>query len=431
MAPHLHRPAPPGAVSRLLMRLRDVAVSGGLLAVLAPLAIADCALAVLHRRTPLRPASYLGAGCRQVHFWRLAPPSTGRLPRLLRRLHADAAPLLLEVLIGRMSLVGPRPIAPAELVHFASAPQRLALKPGLVCLWWLRRRCNVAFAGEAQMDAEYAGKRGLRQDWHILLGCAVALVYGAPSAVHARTIRIGGITLCNVNREKLIEEILAALARRQRTKVAFVNPDCVNIARRDAPYRQVLDQFELVCADGIGMTIAGRLLGQAVRQNLNGTDLFAPLCAALERHRHSVFLLGGRPGVAHGCADWIAARFPDLRVAGCAHGYFGDGELAQVVETIAASKAEVLLVAMGAPRQEQWLHAHLAATGAVIGLGVGGLFDFHAGRIPRAPQWLRDVGGEWLFRLRQEPARMWRRYLIGNWVFMWHILMEKYGRSRP
>ena len=236
---------------------------------------------------------------------------------------------------------------------------------------------------------------------------------------------IAGIRLLNLAMDDVLAATSAALKRRVRIRVAFVNADCVNIAARDAAYRSCLKASDWVCSDGIGMKIAGHILGRKIRDNVNGTDLFPRLCAELARSGHSVYLLGARRGVAAGAVQWASARYPGLRIAGTRSGYFSSAEEPGVIESIRAARPDVLLVAMGAPRQEKWLHMHLEATGATVGIGVGGLFDFYSGRIPRAPLWLRKLGGEWIYRLLQEPGRMWRRYLVGNFVFLSRIVAEK------
>jgi N-acetylglucosaminyldiphosphoundecaprenol N-acetyl-beta-D-mannosaminyltransferase len=173
------------------------------------------------------------------------------------------------------------------------------------------------------------------------------------------------------------------------------------------------------------MKIAGRILGRPIRQNLNGTDLFPRLCGTLAASGRRLYLLGARPGVAEATARWAQQQFPQLQIAGTRSGYFDATEEEAVIAAIRRSGADVLLVAMGVPAQDLWLRRHLKATGARVGIGVGGLFDFYGGRIPRAPLWLREIGGEWVYRLIQEPRRMWRRYLIGNFTFLWRVCRER------
>ncbi|HEX9166933.1 MAG TPA: WecB/TagA/CpsF family glycosyltransferase, partial [Gemmatimonadales bacterium] len=215
-----------------------------------------------------------------------------------------------------------------------------------------------------------------------------------------------------------VNQIMASVESGSPLRVAFVNADCANRAVHDPRYRRAVDTADLVLLDGIGMRIAGWALGRPVRANVNGTDLFPQLCAALSARWGRLFLLGAAPGVAERVSAWVARHFPGVTVVGHQHGFFSEAEAGQVLATIREARPDVLLVAMGVPRQDVWLAHNLAACGATVGIGVGGLFDFYSGRIPRAPLWMRRAGLEWVYRLYQEPRRMWRRYLIGNVVFL-------------
>ena len=164
--------------------------------------------------------------------------------------------------------------------------------------------------------------------------------------------------------------------------------------------------------------MAGKVLGRPVRDNVNGTDLFPRLAAALQGRGKRIYLLGGRPGVAEGVARWLAKNYPGVELAGWRHGYFSAEEEAKVLEDVRRSGADLVLVALGAPRQELWIRRHLPKLGAKVAMGVGGLLDFLSGRIPRAPRWIRKLGLEWCYRLYREPGRLWRRYLVGNVVFL-------------
>ena len=238
-------------------------------------------------------------------------------------------------------------------------------------------------------------------------------------------IEIRGLRLLNLALDDAVTAIESAVLAGTPTRVAFVNADCVNIAARDTTYRDRLAAMDWVLVDGIGMRIAGRMLKQPVRDNVNGTDLFPRLCAALAVHGRSIYLLGGRPGVAEAAASWAKKHHPALRIAGSHDGYFTANQTDQVIQDIRRSQADVLLVAMGVPLQEAWIDRHATSAGATVTIGVGGLFDYYSGRIPRAPAWMRRCGLEWVFRLIQEPGRLWRRYLVGNLVFLARI-----GRDR-
>jgi N-acetylglucosaminyldiphosphoundecaprenol N-acetyl-beta-D-mannosaminyltransferase len=150
---------------------------------------------------------------------------------------------------------------------------------------------------------------------------------------------------------------------------------------------------------------------------------------SLEGTGRRVFLLGARPGVPELVADWVAKNAPGVELAGLRNGYFTEEETDSVIGQIRDARTDLLLVAFGAPRQELWLANRLTETGAKVGIGVGGLFDFYSGRIPRAPAWMREIGMEWFFRFLQEPRRMWRRYFVGNVVFLWHAWRRRGGTA--
>ena len=157
---------------------------------------------------------------------------------------------------------------------------------------------------------------------------------------------------------------------------------------------------------------------------VDGTDLFPRLCERAADERLALYLLGARPSVAAAAAEAMRAKHPHLEIAGTHHGYFDSRHTSTIVNDINTSGAHILLVAMGAPRQDLWLAAHREELRTPILMGVGGLFDFYSGNIRRAPMWMREIGLEWVWRLLQEPGRMWRRYLIGNPLFLYRVWRE-------
>jgi exopolysaccharide biosynthesis WecB/TagA/CpsF family protein len=201
----------------------------------------------------------------------------------------------------------------------------------------------------------------------------------------------------------------------------FVNAHCINVVAEDRSYRQALLAADRVLPDGSGIRMACRMLGHAAPDNVNGTDLLPLMCERLAAAGVSIYLLGGGPGVAAVMAENLIARWPGLRVAGSRDGFFSEDKTEAVIDEINASGAAVLLVAMGVPRQELWIARHRALLAPRVCMGVGGLFDFFSGRIPRAPRVLRGLGLEWTWRLAQEPRRMWRRYLVGNPAFLLRV----------
>ena len=335
-------------------------------------------------------------------------------------------PTLFNVLRGDMALVGPRSVSPGDVApQDRSAWRRFNIRPGFICLWWIRKRANIAYGTESEVDSEYLDTQSLMGDLAIGLRAVPAAFFGEGISVAPSHIHFLGIPIDNLTMDEAVEEILTRASAAVATQVCFLNADCVNIAYRDAEYRKILQTADTVLADGIGVKLAGRILNTNIRQNVNGTDLFPVLCAALESHEQGLYLLGGKPGVSDDVAAWIHKNHPRVRLRGHRHGFFTPEELPSVIADIRASGAEILLVAFGAPKQDKWIREHLDATGVKVGIGVGGLFDFFSGRIPRAPVWMREIGMEWFYRFSQEPRRMWRRYFVGNAVFLFRVVRQR------
>jgi exopolysaccharide biosynthesis WecB/TagA/CpsF family protein len=144
-----------------------------------------------------------------------------------------------------------------------------------------------------------------------------------------------------------------------------------------------------------------------------------------------VYLLGAAPSVAEEMKEKLVTRYPKLQICGYRDGYFNWEEMAgKVIEEINAVSTDILLVALGAPLQERFIEKYGDLLSAKIILGVGGLFDFYSERIARAPMWMRQIGMEWIFRLIQEPKRMWRRYIIGNPLFIYRVYRWKKTRKK-
>ena len=176
-------------------------------------------------------------------------------------------------------------------------------------------------------------------------------------------------------------------------------------ARRDAGLAHVIRAARLVTPDGMGILWAMRLAGRRVPERVTGVDLTLALAERAAEAGYPIFLLGAGPGVAQAAAEALSERFPGLRVAGCWGGSPRPRDDAEAVARIQASGARLALVAYGAPAQELWIARTLPALPGVVALGVGGALDMIAGRIPRAPGWMRAAGLEWLYRLAREPWR--------------------------
>ncbi|GAA6208192.1 hypothetical protein NBRC116601_14850 [Cognatishimia sp. WU-CL00825] len=227
-------------------------------------------------------------------------------------------------------------------------------------------------------------------------------------------IRVMDRELVNTGPASAIEAILAP----GRRCVFFLNAHCANIAVRDPQYAAALARAELVLPDGIGIKLATQMTGQNLVANLNGTDLVPALMRRAAQEGLGVYMLGGKPGTAEAAALDICTKVPGLRIVGTRDGYAGAKNKMAAIRDINRSGADILLVAMGVPMQENWIDANFAALTPRIALAVGGLFDFWAGNVRRAPKPVRAAKLEWAWRLAMEPRRMAKRYLIGNVTFL-------------
>jgi N-acetylglucosaminyldiphosphoundecaprenol N-acetyl-beta-D-mannosaminyltransferase len=345
---------------------------------------------------------------------------------VIERFGLKRLPVLLNIMRGDMSFVGPLPASPGDLSPQQKVVRkRYNVRPGLISLWWIRRRGNVDYGTELEADAEYVEDHSIRKDLGIALRAIPAILYGEGVSSAPDELTLLGIPIDNVTMSDALDTVLQWTVTEGSRQVCFVNADCANISYLNTDYRQALQDADLCLADGIGIKLAGKLLGRHVKQNVNGTDMFPLICERLSDIEGSVFLLGARDYVVQGVADWIGTNFPRIRLCGLQHGYYSPEEEREIINRIKESETQLLLVAFGSPKQDLWIKEHLAQTGARVALGVGGLFDFYSGRLPRAPLWMREIGMEWVYRLIQEPGRLWKRYLIGNGVFLWRVLMER------
>jgi N-acetylglucosaminyldiphosphoundecaprenol N-acetyl-beta-D-mannosaminyltransferase len=190
-----------------------------------------------------------------------------------------------------------------------------------------------------------------------------------------------------------------------------------------------LDRADLCLPDGVGITLAARYLGRPLRERVAGVDLVERLAVRAARTGWRIFLLGAAPGVAERAADVLRARSPDLVICGTYAGSPAVEEESQIVARVRAARADVLLVAYGAPAQDMWIARNLERSGAAVGIGVGGVFDYLAGVTRRAPRWVRRLGFEWLHRLIQQPSR-WRRQLALPHFALLVLLRRRRTRGR-
>ncbi len=222
---------------------------------------------------------------------------------------------------------------------------------------------------------------------------------------------------------------LARAAMRDRAHLQHV---ALNVAkfvnmRSDPILRSDVVGSDVIGIDGMGIVLALRLCGVPVKERVSGIDLFQEVLAVCARDGFRPFILGATADVLHRAADVITTRFPQIQLAGLRDGYFGPDEEAGVVQQIIDSKADCLFIAMPTPRKERFLSAHRDRLGVPFIMGVGGSIDVIAGYVKRAPLTMQSMGLEWLYRVYQEPRRMWWRYAKTNTLFAGILIQNGFG----
>ena len=211
--------------------------------------------------------------------------------------------------------------------------------------------------------------------------------------------------------------------------IYYVNAHCMNLASQDPVYAEALNSADLVYADGISIVWASKLLRGCSLEKMTGADWIDEFCAMAERERLRMYILAGDAGVAERASLSLIKRFPGLTIVGTTSGYINSGNEQDVLQAINAATPHVLFVGMGTSLQERWIHNNRELISAPVCWAVGALFDYVAGEETRAPNWVNKAGLEWLWRLMVDPKGKWKRYLLGNPLFMSRVVREWLRKS--
>ena len=215
-----------------------------------------------------------------------------------------------------------------------------------------------------------------------------------------------GVAFDDVTLEEAVDRGMALLDEEGPHLVATPNPEIVQIAEKDPEFARILADASLVLADGVGVIHAAKILGRPLKGRVPGIEFASALMARMARTGRRLYLLGAKPGVAEMAAANLQAKYPGLVICGTHDGYFKED--GPVVQAIRDSGAEAVFVCLGAPKQEKWIAANGAATGAKLLVGLGGSLDVFAGTVKRAPEAFQKLGMEWFYRLCVQPSRIGR-----------------------
>lgn len=246
-------------------------------------------------------------------------------------------------------------------------------------------------------------------------------------------VSIGKVLLDPVTMSEAVDRVSSMLdeVRGRAAHVVTMNAQFIEIAHQENRFAEVLRRAELNVADGFSLVWAARSLGQFIPERVAGADLMVRLCETAAGRGKTVYFLGGSPGAALRAAERLSRELPDLIFAGvdCPPNGFLDSpeESARVAERIQAAQPDLLFVGLGAPKQEYWIERYAYLPVKVM-MGIGGSFEFVAGYRKRAPVIFQKAGFEWLWRLCMEPRRLWRRYLVGNTIFLFVVFKQWWSR---
>jgi N-acetylglucosaminyldiphosphoundecaprenol N-acetyl-beta-D-mannosaminyltransferase len=237
-----------------------------------------------------------------------------------------------------------------------------------------------------------------------------------------------GLPFDSLTMAETLDAIEGLIARRKPALVFTPNVQRVVAASRDDSIRRIYREADLLLADGMPLYWSSRLLRKGLKERVAGSDLIFTFCERASKRGHRVFFLGAAPGVAAKAAENLAARYPGLAVAGTYSPPFGfeaDGqEIDKIIALLEAARPDLLFLAFGLPKEESFLWQNKSRIQVPVSIGVGGSFDFAAGRTKRAPRWIQRIGLEWFFRLAQDPRRLWKRYLFSNAYFVYLLAKE-------
>lgn len=234
-------------------------------------------------------------------------------------------------------------------------------------------------------------------------------------------IDVLGVLFDDLTMDQAVDRGLALMAERRAAYVVTPNPEIVLACREDPEAAEAVAGADLVIADGVGVIYGAKLLGTPLRARLPGIDFSTRLLEALDRRGGSLFLLGSKPGVAEQAGERLTAQYPGLRLLGTHDGYFQED--GPVVEQINAAAPDLLLVCLGAPKQEKWMRRNAPRLSVGLMIGGGGSLDVFSGQVERAPEGWQKAGLEWLYRLLKEPSRLGRMMKLPG--FLWKVLRER------
>lgn len=237
------------------------------------------------------------------------------------------------------------------------------------------------------------------------------------------TVDILGVPVDKITMSEAVDKVKSFLEGDKAHAVYTPNSEIIMAAQRNPHLKKILCEADMLVADGAGVVLASRILGVNLPEKVSGIDLVKNIMASEKKKSIRFFLFGSKPGIAEAAGKKMLESYDGIEISGCHHGYFSKEEEAEIIKAINESGADILLVALGAPKQEKWIHEHKDELKVKVCIGVGGTLDVFSGKVKLAPEFIRRSGFEWLYRLYKEPWRFKRMLDLPR--FMLRVLHKK------
>lgn len=244
---------------------------------------------------------------------------------------------------------------------------------------------------------------------------------GASSSIDVLGVRVDRVTITDV-----LDLVDSAVAGNESRTIMYANVHVVNLAWGNSALMEILNGADLVYPDGHGVVLGARILGERIPPRMTGADWIHDLCAFAQEKELSLYIVAGESGIAEKAKEKLETTYPRLRICGTFDGFFhARGETGKLIDDIDEKNPDIVLIGMGSPQQEKFIAGARQQIRAPVCWVVGALFDYVAGAVRRGPPWMLNHGFEWLYRLLYEPGRMWRRYLVGNTLFLTRVVRAR------
>lgn len=248
--------------------------------------------------------------------------------------------------------------------------------------------------------------------------------------IEGKRIDFFGVNLDLISIDETLSKVSKFIDTKQYVQHVVVNVAKLVYAQKDKNLRDIINSCPLINVDGAGIILGAKFLGIKIPERVTGIDLMQKLIEYSTLKGYRVYFFGAEEGIVSKVVDIYKKKYPDLIIAGYRNGYYSEDEEEDIVLDIKKSKADILFVAMGSPKKEIFLSKYSEKMKVPFTMGVGGSFDVIAGKVKRAPKWMQVLDSEWIFRLIQEPKRMWKRYAITNSMFAIMLIKEFFNTKR-